>query len=120
MAYDQVLAERVRVALGRGAGIRERKMFGGLAFLLNGNFAVSAYRDGGLMMPKVLITGATGFIGRYLMAGLANEHEIIATVHRELDAAPSANPRDRFQGLDRGLGRITRHAPPAPQRIPPR
>lgn len=50
MAYDQVLAERVRVALVRGAGIRERKMFGGLAFLLNGNFAVSAYRDGGLMI----------------------------------------------------------------------
>ena len=50
MAYDPVLAERVRAAIAKDTGVRERKMFGGLAFLLNGNFAVSAYKDGGLMI----------------------------------------------------------------------
>ena len=50
MAYDPVIAERVRAAIAKDAGVRERKMFGGLAFLLNGNFAVSAYKDGGLMI----------------------------------------------------------------------
>ena len=37
MAYDHVLAERVRVELGRHAEFAERKMFGGLAFLVKGN-----------------------------------------------------------------------------------
>ena len=50
MAYDPVLAERVRAAIAKDAGVRQRKMFGGLAFLLNGNFAISAYKDGGLMI----------------------------------------------------------------------
>ena len=50
MAYDPVIAERVRAAIATDAGVRERKMFGGLAFLLNGNISVSAYKDGGLMI----------------------------------------------------------------------
>jgi len=37
MAYDEDLADRVRAAVPRGAGVTERKMFGGLAFLLNGH-----------------------------------------------------------------------------------
>ena len=37
MAYDERLAQRVRVILGPGDHISERKMFGGLAFMLNGN-----------------------------------------------------------------------------------
>ena len=36
MAWDEALAERIRAALGRRAGVVERKMFGGLAFLLDG------------------------------------------------------------------------------------
>lgn len=37
MAYDEALAVRVRRALGRKPGMAEQKMFGGVAFLLNGN-----------------------------------------------------------------------------------
>ncbi len=37
MAYDQKLADRVRRALGRRKALTERKMFGGLAFILRGN-----------------------------------------------------------------------------------
>ena len=37
MAYDEKLAERLRVVLKRRRGIEEKKMFGGLAFMLNGN-----------------------------------------------------------------------------------
>ena len=50
MAYDEALAERIRVAISDESGVRERKMFGGLAFTLNGNLAVGAYKDGGLMI----------------------------------------------------------------------
>jgi hypothetical protein len=50
MAYDPDLAQRVREALAGEAGLLERKMFGGLAFTIAGNLAVSAYRDGGMMI----------------------------------------------------------------------
>lgn len=39
MAYDEALAERIRIALKRRRGITERRMFGGLCFLANGNMA---------------------------------------------------------------------------------
>jgi TfoX/Sxy family transcriptional regulator of competence genes len=40
MAYDEDLAARVRALLGDRADIEEKRMFGGLTFLLNGNMAV--------------------------------------------------------------------------------
>ena len=39
MAYDESLAERIRKQLGKSKGLVEKKMFGGLGFLLNGNMA---------------------------------------------------------------------------------
>jgi len=39
MAYDEGLAQRIREALDDQPGISERKMFGGLCFMLNGNMA---------------------------------------------------------------------------------
>ncbi len=50
MAYDEELANRIREVLTDEPTVRERKMFGGLAFLLGGNMAVSASRRGGLMV----------------------------------------------------------------------
>jgi TfoX/Sxy family transcriptional regulator of competence genes len=39
MAYDEALAERVRALLNSHPALSERKMFGGLAFMLHGNMA---------------------------------------------------------------------------------
>lgn len=39
MAYDEALADRVRALVAGRPGFREQKMFGGLAFMLNGNMA---------------------------------------------------------------------------------
>lgn len=50
MAYDEDLADRIREMIGSLAGIEERKMFGGLAFLIGGNMSVSASGKGGLMV----------------------------------------------------------------------
>ncbi len=50
MAYDEELAGRVRAGLSGEAGLTERRMFGGLAFLINGNLAVSASSQGGLLL----------------------------------------------------------------------
>jgi TfoX/Sxy family transcriptional regulator of competence genes len=49
MAYDEELASRIREGLANEAGITEKKMFGGLAFLLRGNMTVSASGRGGLL-----------------------------------------------------------------------
>jgi len=44
MAYDQKLAERLRSEL-KGIPFVEKKMFGGIGFLLHGNMAVGVYKD---------------------------------------------------------------------------
>ncbi|QLY27599.1 TfoX/Sxy family protein [Nocardia huaxiensis] len=51
MAYDEKLAERIRDALGPAVvDVVEKKMFGGLAFLVGGNMAVAASGKGGLLV----------------------------------------------------------------------
>jgi TfoX/Sxy family transcriptional regulator of competence genes len=50
MAYDEKLAQRVRDELGEEDGVAEKRMFGGLAFLIGGNMAVTASHRGGLMI----------------------------------------------------------------------
>ena len=45
MAYDEDLADRIRDLLSQQRGVTEKKMFGGLAFLLHGNMSVSASRS---------------------------------------------------------------------------
>jgi TfoX/Sxy family transcriptional regulator of competence genes len=49
MAYDEDLANRLRELLADEDAVTEKKMFGGLAFLLHGNMSVSASRNGGLL-----------------------------------------------------------------------
>jgi hypothetical protein len=50
MAYDERLAERIRDLVVGEDGITEKKMFGGLAFLLGGNLAVAASGQGGILV----------------------------------------------------------------------
>ncbi len=45
MAFDEALAGRIRKGLARRKGILEKKMFGGLGFLLNGNMLVGVWKD---------------------------------------------------------------------------
>jgi TfoX/Sxy family transcriptional regulator of competence genes len=45
VAYDEQLAQRVRQALGSQDGIIEKKMFGGLSFMLHGNMSVGVEKD---------------------------------------------------------------------------
>jgi TfoX/Sxy family transcriptional regulator of competence genes len=49
MAYDEDLANRLRELLADEDAVTEKKMFGGLAFLLDGKMCVSASRNGGLL-----------------------------------------------------------------------
>jgi len=59
MAYDEGLAERVRDVFADEQGVTERRMFGGLAFLLRGNMCVGVVKD------KLMVR-----VGRDAYAGL--------------------------------------------------
>lgn len=50
MAYDEALADRIRELLGGEPDLTEKKMFGGLAFLIGGNMAVAASGQGGILV----------------------------------------------------------------------
>jgi TfoX/Sxy family transcriptional regulator of competence genes len=110
MAYDEQLAERVRVELESVTGVTERKMFGGLAFMVNGNMACGIVKD-----ELTLRLGAEGavaalerphvremdFTGRPLtgmvyvgQAGLA-EAELHSWVQQAVTFARSLPPKAR-------------------------
>jgi TfoX/Sxy family transcriptional regulator of competence genes len=50
VAYDEDLANRIRELVAGEAGLTEKKMFGGLAFLIGGNMAVAASGQGGMLV----------------------------------------------------------------------
>ncbi|MEP6477389.1 MAG: TfoX/Sxy family protein [Actinomycetota bacterium] len=50
MTYDEDLADRIRELVADQPHLTEKKMFGGLAFLIGGNMAVAASGQGGLMV----------------------------------------------------------------------
>jgi TfoX/Sxy family transcriptional regulator of competence genes len=50
VAYDEELAERIRGLIGDQPNLTEKKMFGGLSFLIGGNMAIAASGQGGLLV----------------------------------------------------------------------
>jgi hypothetical protein len=62
MAYDPALVRRIRALLEGTPGLEEKAMFGGLAFLVNGHLAASAYHDG-----RLLITCSEGEYANFLV-----------------------------------------------------
>jgi len=75
MAYDVELANRLRESLADEPGTSERAMFGGLAFMINGNLAVSASSKGGLLLrvdpAETLSLIADPHAERFVMRGRA-------------------------------------------------
>ena len=72
MAYDEELAERIRALVADEQSVAEKKMFGGLAFLVGGNMAIAASGQGGALVrvdpdeteKLVASTGAEPFVMR--------------------------------------------------------
>ena len=109
MAYDEGLAERVQAILGDDPGIDHRKMFGGIAFMLDGNMAVGIVGED--LMVRVgpdawadalAQPGARemDFTGRSLKGfvyvdgeGTAEDHDLRAWVQRGLAFAGSLPPK---------------------------
>ncbi|MCA2266529.1 RNA methyltransferase [Mycobacterium marseillense] len=73
MAYDEDLADRIRELLGGQRGIDEKRMFGGLAFLVNGHMSVAVSGQGGLLVrvPREDTNKLTGraHVSPMVMAG---------------------------------------------------
>ena len=73
MAYDEELADRIRELLATDHDVVEKKMFGGLAFLIGGHMSVSASGRGGLLLrcdpeeTDALISRP--HVGRFAMRG---------------------------------------------------
>jgi TfoX/Sxy family transcriptional regulator of competence genes len=63
MAYDEDLANRVREQLADQDGVTEKQMFGGLAFLLDGNMAVGL-SSGGELMVRLGLDGTDAALAR--------------------------------------------------------
>jgi len=50
MAYDEALADRIRELVGSEPHVSDKRMFGGLAFLVAGNMAITASGQGGVLV----------------------------------------------------------------------
>ena len=50
LSLREELAERIRAVIGEDPNVTEKKMFGGIAFMLNGNMLVGPHKDGSMMV----------------------------------------------------------------------
>ncbi len=109
MAYDEDLANRVRELLGDEAGVTEKRMFGGLAFLIGGHMSVAASSKGGLMVrvahDETAKLRAQPHAGPFEMRGKALEGWV------RVDAEGVRTKRGLAPWVKRGVG-YARSLPP--------
>lgn len=109
MAVDEALADRVRAALAQTSGVREQRMFGGLAFLVDGHMACGVVGDA--LMLRLGDAGADAaldephvrpmdFTGRPMSTmvfvdpeGVASEADLRRWISRAVAHAASLPPR---------------------------
>lgn len=109
MAYDEELANRLRARIEGDAGLSEKRMFGGLAFLINGNMAVSASGQGGLLLrvdpAQTQALAAEPHVQRFVMRGREMDGWL------RVDAGALATDDEFYRWVDRGLS-YARSLPP--------
>jgi TfoX/Sxy family transcriptional regulator of competence genes len=109
MAYDPELAERIRTTLARRRGVSERKMFGGICFMVNGNMCCGVVRSD--LMLRLGDEGAEAaldaehtrpmdFTGKPMRsmvyvdaAGIETDEDLKSWVERAFDFARSLPPK---------------------------
>jgi TfoX/Sxy family transcriptional regulator of competence genes len=110
MAYDEELANRIRELIAAEEGLTEMRMFGGLAFLLNGHMSVAVSSRGGLLLrvgregeasalarphastPLMGERQMKGWV-RVAPEGLRTKRQLAAWVARGVDVARSLPPK---------------------------
>jgi len=109
MAYDEQLADRIREAVEGEPGLTEKRMFGGLAFLVNGNMAVAASSQGGILLrvdpreTEDLVADPN--VDRFVMRGRAMD----GWLEVRTEAVPTEDALERW--VARGLA-YARSLPP--------
>lgn len=114
VAYDEVLAERIRDLLAAEADLTEQPMFGGLAFLVRGHMALAASGRGGLM---VRVDPADG--DELVAAGDAEPMEMRGRAMSGWVRVPAAAVRTEdslARWVERGVARVASLPPKAPSR----
>jgi TfoX/Sxy family transcriptional regulator of competence genes len=109
MAYDESLGRRIRVTLAGQVGLLEKKMFGGVGFLVNGNMACGVHKNNlivrvgpekyqaALDSPHASVFDMTGrpMTGWVMVStpGYATDTELSTWVQQGLDFALSLPPK---------------------------
>ena len=109
MACDEDLAARLRLLLSDEAGVTEKEMFGGLAFLVGGNMAVAASGQGGLLV-RVDPSSSVALVERTRARPLEMRGREVAGWLR-VDAADVRTRQQLQRWVERGLG-YARSLPP--------
>lgn len=107
MAYDEGLAERIRHLLDGEPGVSEKKMFGGLSFLVDGNMAVAAGDDGALMFRRD--PARADPVGEHIRPQVMGERVMSGWLH--VDAEGVATEEALREIVGRGV-RYARTLPP--------
>jgi TfoX/Sxy family transcriptional regulator of competence genes len=110
VTYDTELADRIRELVATERGVEEKRMFGGLAFLINGHMSVAASGRGGLMVrvppddteklltrehvePMVMAGRETRGWLRVADEGVRTKRQLQSWVTRGVDYAKSLPPK---------------------------
>lgn len=113
MAYDEILADRARVALAGTPGLQEKRMFGGLCFLLHGSMSCGIVRD--VLMVRV---GPEAY-GAALAEPHAREMDFTGRPLKGMvyvDAAGVRTPEALLAWIDRGVAFAGALPPKPPKR----
>ncbi|MGY4651004.1 TfoX/Sxy family protein [Mycobacterium sp. URHB0021] len=114
MAYDTALADRIRELIAAERGVEEKQIFGGLAFLINGNMSVAVSSRGGLMVrvppdqteklltrdhvqPMVMAGRETRGWLRVSVDGVKTKRQLQSWVSRGVDHAKGLADKRRFR-----------------------
>ncbi|MBF6163536.1 TfoX/Sxy family protein [Streptomyces gardneri] len=109
MAYDEELAERIRELIAPGPELTERKMFGGLSFLISGNMAVAASGQGGLLVrvgpdegerllgdaARPMVMGGREMVGWLLVTDVDDDEVLREWVERGVAYARALPPKKK-------------------------
>jgi TfoX/Sxy family transcriptional regulator of competence genes len=109
MAYDEEFADRIREVVQGEPGLSEKRMFGGLAFLVNGNMAVSASGQGGVLLRVDPATTGSLVDGQHVRRFEMRGRKMDGWLHLDAEAVGADEELRRW--VDQGLA-YARSLPP--------
>jgi hypothetical protein len=98
MAYDDELAHRIREIVQDEPGLSERRMFGGLAFLVNGHLAVCAGNEGGLLLRIHAAQAESLIDDDHVRRFRMRDRELSGWLHVDVEVLRTGEELRRFVG----------------------